>query len=184
MPTDSELYNRYLRGDESAIDELMIRYGDRLTVFLNGYLHNWHDAEDLTIEAFARIAVKKPNINEGVGTFRAYLFKTARNLAARHRSLGARMEVFSLDGMEAELSGGGELEGLMQDKERQQAVRLCLERIDARLKEVLWLVYVEDLSYKDAAKIMGVNKKRIDNLLIRAKEHMRRELDREGISQC
>ena len=181
MPTDSELYNRYLHGDESAIDELMIRYGDRLTVFLNGYLHNWHDAEDLTIEAFARIILKKPSIGEG--RFRAYLYKTARHLALRHKSLMSRAEVFSLDGMEEELAGSGALDELMQDKERQQAVRLCLDRIDPELKEVLWLIYFEGLSYKDAAKIMGVNRKRIDNLLIRAKEHMRRELDREWICQ-
>ena len=180
MPADSELYNRYLCGAESAIDELMIRYGSRLTVFLNGYLHNWHDAEDLTIEAFARIIFKKPSIGEG--RFGAYLYKTARHLALRHKSFMSRAEVFSLDGMEEELSGGGALDELIQDKERQRVVRLCLERIDPKLKEVLWLVYVEGLSYKDAAAVMGISVKRVDNLLVRAKERMRDELDREGIA--
>ncbi|MBR6014761.1 MAG: sigma-70 family RNA polymerase sigma factor, partial [Firmicutes bacterium] len=73
--SDDELYSLYLSGDNAAYDELMLRYGDSITVFLNGYLHNVHDAEDLMIEAFARIMVKKPLIK--VGGFKAYLFKTA-----------------------------------------------------------------------------------------------------------
>ena len=47
MRNDSELYNSFLSGDKTAYDELMIRYGDALTAFLNGYLHNQEDAEDL-----------------------------------------------------------------------------------------------------------------------------------------
>ena len=71
--SDDELYNRLLTGDVSSYDDLMIRYGDSLTVYLYGYLHNWHDAEDLMIEAFARILVKKPHIRSG--NFKAYLLQ-------------------------------------------------------------------------------------------------------------
>ena len=81
MPSDHELYSLFLAGDTRAYDELMIRYGDSLTVYLNGYLHDWHDAEDLMIEAFARIMAKKPRIREE--GFKAYLYRTARNLASR-----------------------------------------------------------------------------------------------------
>ena len=78
MHTDDELYHLFLSGDTTSYDELMIRHGDSLTVYLNGYLHDWQDSEDLMIEAFARIMVKRPRMSEG--KFKAYLFKTARNL--------------------------------------------------------------------------------------------------------
>lgn len=177
--SDDELYIGYLNGDESAIGELMIRYGDRLTLFLHAFLHNWHDAEDMTVEAFARIMVKKPLIREG--GFRAYLYRTARNFAIKHKTAENRLKTFSLDGMENELSDGGTIDELFQNGEKRKAVSLCLDRIDPRLKEALWLVYVEDLSYKDAAEVMKVSTKRVDKLLQNGKEHMRRELCREGV---
>ena len=83
MLSDDELYKNFLNGDSSSYDQLMIRYGDSLTFYINGYTHDIQDAEDLMIEAFARIMVKKPRIHEGA--FKAYLYKTARNLASRFR---------------------------------------------------------------------------------------------------
>ncbi|MBO4904785.1 MAG: RNA polymerase sigma factor [Lachnospiraceae bacterium] len=177
--SDDELYNRFLQGEQDAIDELMIRYGDSLTIFINGYLHNMQDAEDMMIEAFAKIALKKPSIRQGC--FKAYLYKTARNLAGRHHLVSKRLETFSLDDMEEEIAGHRSPEDHALDEEHNSALRLCLERIDPELKQVLWLVYIEDMSYEEAAQIMGVSRKKIDNLLYKGKERMRAELDKEGI---
>ena len=63
-------------------------------------------------------------------------------------------------------------------------LHLCLERIDPQLREALWLVYFEDMSYKAAAHIMGVNTKRIEHLLTRGKKKMREELEKEGITDA
>lgn len=182
MRSDEELYGLYLSGDTKAYDELLIRYGDRITLFLNGYLHNWQDAEDLMIDAFARIMVKKPAI--GAGGFKAYLFRTARNLAARFHGVGSRVKLFSLDGMEEEIADSDSLEEMLQDKERSHVLHLCLDRIDPELREALWLVYFEGLSYKEAAAVMKVTPKRIDRLLTRGKEHLRTELGKEGITNA
>ncbi len=43
--TDEELYRGYLAGDEAGLRELMERYGDSLTLYLNGYIHDTGDAE-------------------------------------------------------------------------------------------------------------------------------------------
>lgn len=181
---DDELYGLYLSGGESgesAIDELMIRYGDSLTVFINGYLHNMQDAEDMMIEAFARIALKKPAIRQGC--FKAYLYKTARNLATRHHMLSSRIDTFNLDDMEDEIPDRRTPEDHFHSRERSEAIRLCMERIDPKMKEALWLVYIEDLSYEAAAQIMGVGRKRIDKLLQAGKARMRVLLDKEDITK-
>ena len=51
--TDEGLYRRYLGGDESGLSELMSRYGDALTVYIDGYLGDIHESEDLMIEVFS-----------------------------------------------------------------------------------------------------------------------------------
>ncbi len=179
MHSDIELYRRYLAGDVSAYDELLVRLGDGVTLFLNGYLHNWQDAEDLMIEAFARIMVKKPAIRDD--GFKAYLYKTARNLASRFHERNARRHLFSLDDMEEARAEGMLPDEHALDAEKREALYVCLDRIDPELREALWLVYWEGMSYEQTASVMRVSKKRVDHLLTRGKTHMRRELEKEGI---
>ena len=182
MPSDDKLYHSFLTGDTSAYDELLLRYGDSLTLYLKGYLSSWQDAEDLMVEAFARIMVKKPRIREG--GFKAYLFKTARNLASRFYSRIKRSNLFSLEGMEKDIADSVSLEQKLQEKERSRILHLCLDRIAPEIKEALWLVYFEDMTYKDAALVMGVSTKRIDRLLQKGKILLREELEKEGITNA
>ena len=47
MVIDEELYRQYLRGDEAGLETLMRKYGNPLTLYIDGYLHDVHEAEDL-----------------------------------------------------------------------------------------------------------------------------------------
>lgn len=176
---DDVLYESFLQGDDASYDRLMLRYGDPMTIYLHGIVHDWHDAEDTMIEAFAKIMVKKPRIREGC--FKAYLFKTGRNLAIRLSSKKRAQQGFSLDGLGTEPSAGEYLEEHVVGEERKQALHLCLERIDPQLKEAMWLFYFEDMSYAQAAEVLKVSAKKVDYLLQRAKKVLRAELEREGV---
>lgn len=182
MNNDDELYSRFLDGETAAYDQLLIRYGDNLTFYLNGYLHNLQDSEDLMIEAFARIMAKKPSIGEG--KFKAYLFRTGRNLASRFHSVFSRLKEFSLDNMVIEPADGYSLKDDIQADERKRVLHTCLNRIDPELREVLWLIYFEDMSYSEAAHVMGVNTKRVDHLLTRGKKELSIEVEKEGITNA
>ena len=84
MISDEMAYRQYLDGQEQAADLLVERYGDPLVYYLHGYLQDLHEAEDLMIEAFSQLFAKARPI-DGAGSFKAYLYKTARNLALRHK---------------------------------------------------------------------------------------------------
>lgn len=90
--TDEELYRRYLDGDEKSVDELMKRHEAGLILYITGYLHDVHEAEDLMIEAFAYLFTKRPSIRDG--GLKAYLYKTARNMALRHKQNGKPISVW------------------------------------------------------------------------------------------
>ena len=208
--SDLTLYNLFLSGDTGAYDALMLRHGDSLVFYLNGYLHDWHYAEDLMIEAFARIMIKKPKLKEDA--FKAYLYKTARNLASRFHEKLSRHREFSLDELSGwnpeERSSGGRLQGdssaafrgsgpdtetfaggilpeeKLLDRERREMLHFCLSRIDPELREAIWLVYFEDMSYDQAGTVMRVSKKRIDHLLTRGKKNLKKELEKEGITDA
>ena len=97
MVTDDILYRRYLGGDEDSLSALMERHGDKLTLYLDGCLHDLHESEDLMIEAFAYLIAKQPRIRDG--GFRAYLYRSARHMALRLLS-GKRAQLcFSPDAL-------------------------------------------------------------------------------------
>ena len=182
MRTDDELYARFLAGDNAAYDALMIRYGDSIVVYINAYLHNWQDAEDLMIDAFARIMFKRPVIRQG--GFRAYLYKTARNLAARFHASASRFTSISLEELSEEAADGTLLEERVIGTERRRILHRCLARMDGKYREVLWLIYFEEMSYAEAAVVMRVTVKRIDKLLQTGKVKLRAELEKEGITSA
>ena len=51
--TDEIYYRRYLDGDETGLSSLMEKYGSPLTLYINGYLHDIHESEDLMIDVFS-----------------------------------------------------------------------------------------------------------------------------------
>lgn len=63
--TDEELYRSYLDGDETGLAALMDQYGNALTLYIDGYLGDIHEAEDLMIEVFSYLLVKRPHIRDG-----------------------------------------------------------------------------------------------------------------------
>ena len=70
--SDETLYQRYLDGEEAAADLLVRSHSDALMLYINGYLHDIHESEDLMIESFARLFARPRPIREE-GCFRAYL---------------------------------------------------------------------------------------------------------------
>ncbi|MCR4720971.1 MAG: RNA polymerase sigma factor [Lachnospiraceae bacterium] len=188
---DTALYEAFLEGDNSAYDSLMIKYGDALTMYLKGFLESWEDAEDLMIEAFARIMVKKPKIESD--HFKAYLYRIAHNLVSHFYSSRKKRKDFSLDSIdiEAECDTLGENPSDVSnpyesfwDDEKKRIIRTCLGRINEDMREALWLFYFDNLSYKDTAAVMNVNFKKIDNLLTRGRKCLKEELEKEGITDA
>ena len=83
MLTDEQLYDRYFQGERQAAEQLVDRHGDALLRFINGYISDYHESEDLMIESFAQMFAKKRQVTSD-HCFKAYLYKTARNLSVRY----------------------------------------------------------------------------------------------------
>lgn len=64
MITDETIYQQYLRGETNAADLLVEKYADMLIFYINGYIKDVHEAEDLMIEAFSRYLQKSVLLRE------------------------------------------------------------------------------------------------------------------------
>ena len=65
MACDETLYRQYLSGDDEGLNALMKKYGAPLTLYIDGYLHDVHEAEELMLDVFAYLFTKQPRIRDG-----------------------------------------------------------------------------------------------------------------------
>ena len=128
MEKDEALYAAYLGGEGDALRVLMERHGNALTLYISGYIHGIHDAEDLMIEAFSRMVSAKPRLVEN--GFKAYLYKTARNLALRHADKRRHHCCFSLESLVDEPESGLLVEAVLQTEEQSRILRQCMEKLN------------------------------------------------------
>ena len=182
MTTDEALYRRYLSGDEDALGTLMERYGTKLTLYLDGYLCDLHEAEDLMIEAFAYRIAKRPAIRDG--GFRAYLYQSARHMALRLLHKKRAGNCFSLDALTEEPEARELVEETVQSAERARLLRTCMGELHEDYREALFLVYFEGLSHAETAAVMGKREKQVADLIYRGKIALRKRLEQEGITDA
>lgn len=177
MISDEQAYRRYLDGEDRAADILVERYGDALVYYLHGYIKDLHEAEDLMIEAFSLLFAKARPIAEA-GSFQAYLYKTARNLALRHRRKH-RIPFLRLEELTFEPQSDGLADTELLRSERDRQLYAALEQLKAEYREALYLVYLENMSYRSAAAVMGKSEQQITNLVHRGKRRLKGILERE-----
>lgn len=75
MTCDESLYRQYLSGDDEGLNALMKKYGDPLTLYIDGYLHDVHEAEELMLDVFAYLFTKN----------RRYATAASRRISIRRR---------------------------------------------------------------------------------------------------
>ena len=178
MISDETAYRRYLDGEQKAADLLVEKYGDALTLYINSYLKDINEAEDLMIEAFSQIFAKERPIT-GEGEFKAYLYKTARNLALSF-SKKHRLGFLRFDELDFEPQSDMLADTELYRSERSRQLYDALEKLKAEYREALYLVYFEDMSYRDAATVMNKSEGQITKLIYRGKQSLKAILEQEG----
>ena len=179
MDNGASSYRRFLNGEESAFDEIMVEYFRPLVFFIDRYVHDVHTAEDIAIDVFSDLIVHRRRYNFKV-SFKSYLFMLGRSRALdwlRHRKV---LTVTELD--EAKDVAGEEtaLEEAVLADERKRAVNAALERLPEEMRLAVHLVYFEDMTYDETARVMKKNRKQVDNLLYRARKELRLILGEDG----
>jgi RNA polymerase sigma factor (sigma-70 family) len=82
-PSDSELVERYRRGDAQAFETLVKRYQRRVFALAFGIVHDTEDAHDIGQEAFIKVH-RYIDRFEGSASFYTWLYRIVVNLAIDH----------------------------------------------------------------------------------------------------
>ena len=176
MERGAELYNKYLRGDNDALEQLVIGYGDGLIGYAYCFLHDFAAAEDVMEDTFATLIVKRKKFVSR-SPFEAYLFRIARNKCL-DRLRKAKRET-RLDGVE--LAATANIEDDALKVVRDEKVYKAMLTLPRDYRTVLYLMYYQGFTVDEIAAALGKNKKQVYNLLSRAKAALKQLLIKEGI---
>ena len=147
--SDGELVARYLRGDGSAFDELVLRH--RLAVYRLAYrlLGNHEEADDVSQEAFLRAFRALPGFR-GDASFRTWITRIVINLA-----LSARRGRVTTVPIEKAAPPKEEAAG--PEAALRREVRLAVRDLPRRQRQVLVLKVYEGMKFAEIAQAAGMS---------------------------
>lgn len=176
MDRDLDCYQRYLKGDETGIEELLERYGKKLISFIYRYVRDEDLAEELMEDCFCDIIIKGGF--SAASSFKTYLYAIAKNKA--YNELRRRKRFVDADDIIIDLACGSA--DNIAERERARAVFDAMSKLRREHRTVLYLIYYEDMSYKEAASVMKRTEGQIKSLAFRAKNAMRSIMEKEGLT--
>ena len=177
-----ELYRRFLEGDKGAFDELVELYENELSYFIHGIVHDYHEAKHLMIETFAQLVISGGKF-AGKSSLKTYIFTIGKNLAFRYRKMRASEQHLSYeDAIEVLVDDEDTPEHYMEREENKHYLHEAIKDLKEEYREVLELLYFEDMSYLEAARVMDKSEKQISNLAYRAKAALKKRLENVGFT--
>ena len=85
-----------------------------------------------------------------------------------------------IEDLETELADKEMLETAILKNEQSKKLHNTIQTMHNDYRDVLHLVYFEDMSYDEASAVLGKNIKQIKNLVYRAKQALKSALEKEG----
>ena len=180
MDNGASSYRRFREnGDESGLIEIIREYRDGLIFYLNTFVGNIHIAEELAEDTFVLLGTKKPR-DKGKGSFKTWLYTIGRNLTLNYLKKHRKITEISLDDCPELISDEESLEEAYIKEERKITVHRALKKLKPEYRQVLWLVYFEDMKISQTAAVMKKSVHNTETLVYRARKSLKSQLEMEG----
>jgi RNA polymerase sigma-70 factor (ECF subfamily) len=161
-PSESELVSR-AKQDPEVFGQLYERYVDKIYSYIYYRTGNQHDAEDLTARTFYRALRHLHRYVDRGLPFSAWLYRIAHNLVANWHRDRSRRQVISLDEI-ALVSQRPDPEGRLEIQDDQRLLLRLIRRESVDRQQLLILKFVEQMSNREIAQIMGRSEGAIKSL--------------------
>jgi len=165
------LADRARSGAESALEELVCRYQDRIA----GVVYSLVGKEDVIADLCHNVFVKMiVNIKElkAPGSFEPWLFQIARNSCFDYLRKERLRRIFvPFERKHEQVAAPPQ-----KPDSRLENFRRALQELPAKQRELILLLQEEDFSYEEMAKITNSSLSSVKSRLFRAREQLRRRL--------
>src|ERR1700722_10612036 len=185
---DRTLVDRFKNGDQSAFDEMVARYWDRIFSMVHQLLRNQQDADEVTQDAFIRAHRGLVNFR-GDSAFSTWLYQIATNLARNRYWYWWRRKRDKSVSLDAPVSADNNTtlaeiipaevetpDDITVTREFVSRIGSGMERLGAKHREILILRNVKNQTYEEIAAILGISVGTVKSRIARARESLRSKL--------
>lgn len=160
--SDATLVSSYIRGEESALETLIIRHKQKIYSFIYSKVYDKDVAEDIFQDTFIKVikTLKKGSYNEE-GKFLPWVMRISHNLVIDFFRKNNRMPKFDNSGdfsIFSVLSDSSlNAEKTIIKDQVENDVRRLVEELPQDQKEVLLMRIYKDMSFKEISDKTGVS---------------------------
>ena len=161
--TDDMLVALYSKGNDKAFDVLLSRYQGKIFNYILFIVRNQELAEDIFQETFVKaIVTMQQGRYNADGKFGAWITRIAHNLVIDSFRQERNENTISNDETEFDLLNDVDLcddnvEVQMVNDQTLTDVRRLVDALPDSQREVVYMRYYQDLSFKEIAEIVGVS---------------------------
>lgn len=150
------LWDRYIKGDRSALKELINKFNDSLLLFLVGKTRNREIAKEIAQETWLKMAKHK----KGIKNFKAYLYRVASNAWVDMNTKNNKIK--HADNTASIINGIAvkpDVFHKLGTEDITKMYRSCLTENEHEL----WKLHCEGYNSGEIAKQLSIEKKTVDN---------------------
>ena len=180
--TDEELVAAILDGEAALYTDLVERYRGRIVNYVNRFLGNFEESEELTQEVFLRVYRALDRYNPRY-RFSTWLFRVARNasidLIRKRRLKLVPMQRVAPDGQAREREFESEERDpyrVMRNLERRDAIGAAIDGLRDDYRELIQLRHFAEMTYEEIAEFKGMPLGTVKNKLFRGRRMLKARL--------
>lgn len=188
--SDIELVEQFKAGLAEAFDELMSRYASKMYQTAYGLIGSRQDAEEVVQDTFIRVHRYMRQFR-GDASFSTWIYRIAVNLSRNKyhwnhrrgvdRTISLSTKSSFKDSNEKEeinvLDTKHKPDRIIQEAEGEKGVMEAIDRLPSKLREVMILRHVEDMSYEEISNLLECNLGTVKSRLARAREGLAKVLN-------
>jgi RNA polymerase sigma-70 factor (ECF subfamily) len=169
---DSDLIERFKKGDAAAFEALVRKYQDRVYNLCRYMLRDPQNAQDAAQDVFLKA-------HRGLKDFRpdsslyTWIYRITVTTCLDYRKK-LRREAFRREPLTETLPSDQPLsESLYASKEMTQALQFALQKLPEKLRAAIVLREIEELSYEEIAQVLHTSPGTVKSRISRAREQLR-----------
>jgi len=168
-----KLVEQARRGNIKAFEELVAIHLAKLRMFSLSISGGNHDVADEILQESLIKAYLNIKKFENRSEFTTWLWKIVRNeLKMYHRNSKTR-KMFNLDDVnQTLLSSENSQEQHISEKESSELINSMLSKLSMKLKEAIVLVDIQELSYLEAAEILGISVTALKSRVLKGRRNL------------
>ncbi len=175
MEEDKKLYRRFLNGDKESFERIVDKHMEKIIYFVYGFVKRMDVAEDLAQDVFVYILTNKEKYDFKY-SLRTYLYTIAKCRAINYLKRENRI-AFLQDN--EYIFSEEEIEDIVFSKEKSKQMKEAIDKLPEPQNRIIYLVDIEELSYKEICEIFDMSLSRVKTLIHRGRKKLKSILEKE-----